>query len=139
MYLRAFTGNKTFKRTIWVLIFLITSAHLVAFFGWTFSTFPVKCHWTFYPTDAEFDTRCHHPPMAAKLPPYNLFLLVFTVVMDCVILYLPCRPVWRLQLPKRQRLSILAILFAGVLYELALLPLPIERQTFELTIRLALP
>lgn len=124
MYLRAFTGNKRSKHTIWVLMFLIIGAHLVAFFGWTFSTFPDKCHWTFYPTDEEFAARCHHPPIALKLPDYNIFLLIFTVIMDLIILYLPCRPVWRLQLAKRQRISILAILFAGVMYELSPLPPP---------------
>ncbi|MCJ1422915.1 hypothetical protein MMC29_000795 [Sticta canariensis] len=46
--------------------------------------------------------------------------------MDGVILYLPCRPVWRLQLPKRQRLSILAILFAG------LIPPPPPNRTTDL-------
>lgn len=119
MYLRVFTASKTFKVTVWVLIFLITGAHIVGFLGWSFSTIPVWCHWTYYPTDEEYAARCHHPALNHVLVPYTLFLNVFTVAVDLVILYLPCRPVWRLQLAKRQRISILLILFAGVMYELA--------------------
>lgn len=119
MYLRAFTGNKsnrTFKYTVWVLIFLISSAHLIAFLGWTFSVMPVWCHWTYFATTEE-EAQCWHPKFNYVNVPYSLFLNTFTVVVDLIILYLPCRPVWRLQLPKRQRISILAILFAGVMYE----------------------
>ena len=118
MYLRVFTASKTFKYTCWVLIFLISGAHIVAFLGWNFSTIPVWCHWTYYPTDEEYAARCHHPALNDVLVPYTLFLNIFTVVVDLLILYLPCRPVWRLQLPKRQRISILVILFTGVMYEL---------------------
>lgn len=119
MYLRAFTGSKRFKYTVWVLIFLISGAHIVAFLGWNFSTIPVWCHWTYFESSTEYGERCHHPALDYVLVPYTLFLNIFTVVMDLVILYLPCRPVWRLQLAKRQKISILAILFAGVVYELA--------------------
>lgn len=119
MYLRTFTGNKPFKYTVWVLISLVIGVHSVAFLGWTFSTYPIWCHWTYWPTDEEYAARCHHPAIEKINVPYSLFLNTFTVVMDLIILYLPCRPVWRLQLAKRQRISILVILFAGVVYELA--------------------
>lgn len=124
MYLRAFnTVNKTFKYTIWVLIFLISGAHLVAFLGWIFSIIPPSCHWNYWPTDAEFAVHCWHPKLDDILVPYSLFLNVFTVSLDLIILYLPIRPVWRLQLAKRQKISILLILFAGGMYELAQSPI----------------
>lgn len=119
MYLRAFTGNKSNQRlkyTIWVLIFLISGAHLIAFLAWTFEVLPVWCHWTYFSTDAE-QAQCRHPSWVYAQVPYSVFLNVFTVVVDFIILYLPVRPVWQLQLPKRQRISILAIMFAGVMYE----------------------
>lgn len=117
-YPRVFTTrNAPFKYTVWVLICLITGAHMVAFLGWNFSTLPVPCHWTFYPTDEEWGARCHRSAMGSILVPYSLFLNVFTVAMDLVILYLPYRPVWRLNIAKRQRISILMIFFAGFMYE----------------------
>ncbi|MCJ1424962.1 hypothetical protein MMC29_002850 [Sticta canariensis] len=119
MYLRAFTGNKTFKYTCWVLICLITAAHMVAFLGWVFSIIPVSCHWTYYPTDEEYARRCNSTSLGNILVHYSLFLNIFTVILDLVILYLPCKPVWRLQLAKRQRISILIILFAGVIVTVA--------------------
>lgn len=122
MYLRAFTGsqeNLRFKYTVWVLISLITSAHLVAFFGWVFSQLPPTCHWTYYPNPGEWEKHCYVTVIDDPLASYSLFLNVFTVVMDIIILTLPIRPVWRLQLAKRQKISILLILFAGVMYELA--------------------
>lgn len=118
MYLRVFTSNKPFKWTVRGLIAVIIGAHLIGFLGWSFSIIPVWCHWTYYPTDAEYAANCHHPNFSKYNVPYTLFLNVFTVAVDLIILYLPCRPVWKLQLAKRQRISILLILFAGVMYEL---------------------
>lgn len=119
MYLRAFNWGKPIKYSIYLLIFLIFGAHTTIMLAYTFSNLPTTCHWTFYPTSAEYYTHCHHSKIAFLLNPYSLFINVFTVFVDIVIIYLPCRPVWQLQLPKRQRISILMILFAGVMYELA--------------------
>lgn len=122
MYLRAFTTlKKWFKYTVWVLIFLITGAHIVGFLGWTFSTIPPTCHWTYNPNETpdQYAARCHHPALDLVLIPYTLFLNVFTVAVDLVILYLPIRPVWQLNLAKRQKISVLVIFFAGGMYELA--------------------
>lgn len=102
-----------------MLIVLISGAHVVAVIGWLFSTIPVNCHWTYFPTGAEFEARCTRLKLGAILVPYSLFLNAFTVAVDVMVFYLSCRPVWRLQLAKRQKISILIILFAGVMYELA--------------------
>lgn len=118
MYLRTFTGNKSFKWTVRGLICLIICVHTVAFLGWTLSIIPVWCHWTYWPSSTQYGETCHHPAIQKINVPYSLFLNSFTVVMDLVIIYLPIRPVWQLQLAKRQRISILVIMSAGVMYEL---------------------
>lgn len=93
----------------------------MGFLGWTFSTIPPTCHWTYYPneTDEQYAARCRHPSLDLVLIPYTLFLNVFTVAVDLVILSLPVRPVWQLNLAKRQKISVLVIFFAGGMYELA--------------------
>lgn len=46
----------------------------------------------------------------------------FTIVLDIAILIIPYQAVLQLQLPKKQKLIILGIVCAGIMYETSLLP-----------------
>ena len=77
---------------------------------------PTACYWLLFPTDEEWYAHCKIT-FVAGAGNYYVFLNAFAILLELVILYLPCRPVWRLHLAKRQRIAIMIIILAGVMYE----------------------
>ncbi|MCJ1425996.1 hypothetical protein MMC29_003898 [Sticta canariensis] len=119
MYLRTFTGSRSFRYTIWVLLFLVIASHVVGFLIYAASVSPVSCIWIEYQTDEEAESHCRENWSDEVIIGYLTFLNAFTIALDLVILYLPCRPVWRLHLPKRQRIAIMMIILAGIIVTIA--------------------
>ena len=132
MYLRTFTGSRSFRYTVWVLLFLIITSHVVGFLIYAASESPISCFWIEYQTDEEWDSHCRENWSSDVNLGYLTFLNAFTIALDLVILYLPCRPVWQLHLPKRQRIAIMMIILAGIVYEVFY---PRSKQNSKLMIR----
>ena len=62
----------------------------------------------------DFKTSCtQHFDVAS----YIFFVSCLTITFDFIILFLLCPTVWRLQVPKQQKIMIFGILFAGVMCE----------------------
>jgi hypothetical protein len=108
LYLRL-TIDKNFRTFIWVLVWLICAYVVIYIIVSIFGCSPVIASWDIYikilPT-----TTCIN-----KLIPY-MVLSVANIVMDFIILFLPIPLVKSLQVPRRQKLSIYALLATGALY-----------------------
>lgn len=114
LYLRIFTESKRFRYTIYVVLATLVTTHMATFPVYYSDLTPFHCHWTIYPTEDERYSRCSEKYDAL---PWIVFIVVLTIVLDIVILTLPCPAVWRLHMARRQKIAILLLLTAGVLYE----------------------
>ena len=45
-----------------------------------------------------------------------VFVSIFTVILDIIVLALPIRAVWKLQMPKRQKIAVIMLIGAGAMY-----------------------
>lgn len=106
-YVRVFT-----KRSFQILVYL-TLGFVVCYvvpgpFVIVFSCLPVAASWDLtlaaLPT-----TKCIDRPAA------YLATAAFNIFSDIVIIILPCREIWKLQMPRRQKLSLMAIFCVGFL------------------------
>ena len=112
LYLRTFAVSSKFRWTMWVLIFILVSTHITHWFVYWLSNTPLDCAWKAYP-DVQAPLVCYE-----RFDPgdYIIFIPVLNIIMDIIILIMPCPYVLRLQLPKRQKIIILGIILAGVMY-----------------------
>lgn len=117
-YLRIFsTSTRTFKAIIWVVFFAIIFSHLTAISVYLYSRWPPTCLWAIYETFEDYHSHCKDAGNPGAVIVYYCVLSAFTIFLDIIILYLPCPSVWQLHLAKRQKLAILFIMLAGVMYE----------------------
>lgn len=114
LYLRTFTESKRFRYSIFVVLAILIISHVVTLAVYLGSNSPFHCHWSEYPTDEEWDANCKGNYDSL---PSVVFIAVMTIVLDIVILVLPCPAVWRLHMAKRQKIAIILLLVAGVMYE----------------------
>ena len=114
LYLRTFREGRIFAITIYAVLFVLVTSHIAFIFAFLFFNLPVSCAWVQYETDEDWDAHCRQTYDVNILTGLTIFILVLTVVLDLIILALPCRSVWRLHLPKRQKLAILFTLLSGV-------------------------
>lgn len=125
LYLRTFTESKRFRYTIYAVISTLVITHAVSLAVFLADVTPLHCKWTIYPTDEEWYANCSYNYDSL---PAVVFIAVMTIVLDIIILVLPCPAVWRLHMAKRQKIAILLLLVAGVVYE-ALPPTYVEPRT----------
>lgn len=112
LYLRTFTESKRFRYAVYATLSVLILSHIITIpLYWTGVT-PLHCNWTYYPTDEEWYANCKENH---DILPIIVFLAALTILLDLVILVLPCPAVWRLHLAKRQKLAIIGILVAGVM------------------------
>ena len=114
LYLRTFTESRLFRYTVYATLFLLVGSHVPLLVIFIVAVTPVYCAWTFFETDEENIRTCHKNLDDEIFLRLILFIAVLTVVLDIIVLSLPCRAVWRLHLPQRQRLAILITLISGV-------------------------
>lgn len=120
-YLRIFsTATQTFKAIIWVVFFAIIFSHLTAISVYMYSHWPPTCLWAIYENMEDYRSHCKDAKNPGAVVVYYCVLSAFTIFLDIIILYLPCPSVWQLHLAKRQKLAILIIMLAGLLYETSL-------------------
>lgn len=111
LYLRTFTESKRFRYAVYATLTILVLSHLALIPVYYAEVFPLFCHWTYYPTDEEWYENCHQN---YDVLPFIVFLASLTILLDLIILLLPCPAVWRLHLAKRQKVAIISILVAGI-------------------------
>lgn len=94
---------------------ILTLTHLGVFPLWFLQLRPVACQWKQFETDEE--EEAYGCVDFFDLKPYLICIAALTIVLDFLILALPCPAIWRLHLPKRQKIGILVIISAGMVYE----------------------
>lgn len=113
LYLRTFSQNRTLRLTVYVVLFFLVTTHALTFPLYFSSTTPLDCQWRPFETDEDYYAHCtEHFDQRT----YLVFIAAFTIVLDVVILSIPCPTILRLNMAKRQRIAILVILLAGVVY-----------------------
>lgn len=119
LYLRAFTESRRFKYIVYVLLFLIVSTHVATIPIYLSGVSPVSCQWKVFVSDEASDSFCHSRLSFDFDDMWYCFLNAWTVLLDLVIVILPCPAVWRLHLAKEQRLAVIAILISGLVATLS--------------------
>lgn len=114
LYLRTFTESRIFRHAVQAVMAVIISSHVAIIFILRYTVTRMDCHWRGWVSDEIWDKECHinisYNPLASVLT----WISALTVVLDVIIMILPCRAVWRLHLPQRQKLAILITLLSGV-------------------------
>lgn len=114
LYLRTFTESKRFRNSIFAVLAILGITHVVTLAVYLADVYPLHCHWSIYATDEEWYANCSDNYDSL---PAIVCIAVVTIVLDIVILALPCPAVWRLHMAKRQKIAIQFLLVAGVMYE----------------------
>lgn len=115
LYLRTFSvcGRK-FRITLYCVIGLLITSHLVVIPVYWLSIHPLKCQWKYLDlTDGDYYSLCHERYNDFA---YLIYVTSLSVLLDVVIIALPCREVWRLQMVRRQKIALLLVFLAGIVY-----------------------
>ena len=104
LYIRIFDSSRTVKYTAWALFLFMFGHAIASFFLSIFPCRPVRAYWTSEPSTC-----------------INTFVLgyisaVISIVTDIAIFVLPLPQIWRMRLPLRVRLQVIAVLATGLLY-----------------------
>lgn len=81
-------------------------------------TSPLYCIWKDFGTDDEARARI----CRSIIDDTEFYFAVnaSTIVLDILILIIPSRMVWQLQVPKQQKIILFGIMFAGIMYATSL-------------------
>lgn len=93
---------------------VIIITHVIMIFLLAFDYTRISCHWKMYEDEDEADRLCRRTIDFQVLFIWITFISTLTVVLDVIIIALPCRAVWRLHMPRAQKLAILITLISGV-------------------------
>lgn len=110
LYIRVFTESRKFRRTVQALMAVIFISHVAIIIVQLLRANRMDCNWNYNDPDAGCRELLHVDTPFILLT----FISVLTVVLDLIILALPCPAVWRLHLPRPQKLAILITLISGV-------------------------
>ena len=114
-YLRTFTASRRFRYTVWGVMFVLVTSHVSIFICFVVWTTPVRCAWIQIESFQEYGAICQHNYDWEVFLRLIIFSAVLTVILDIIIVALPCRPIWGLHLPKRQKIVILLTLASGIM------------------------
>lgn len=115
-YLRTFTESRLFRYTVWGILFVLVTSHVSLLILFIINVMPITCAWRTFQFDEDFDASCHFTFSYQIFLRLIIFSAALTVALDIIIVALPFRPVWRLHLPKRQKVAILLIMGSGIMY-----------------------
>ena len=114
LYLRTFTESRHFRWTVQALMGVIVISHVTFIFLLRYRYNGLTCHWKEYETDEAWAEDCKESIGPEAIRSLIAFISSLTVVLDLIIIALPCSAVRRMHLPRRQRLAILITLVAGL-------------------------
>lgn len=114
LYLRVFSISRALRYVVFVALFLVVSSHIVILLITTLDIRPINCHWKAFQTDEDYYRHCtdYWDDDVGYIS-----MSVFTVVLDVTILAIPLPAVWKLNMPKRQKIGVMIIFSAGLVYE----------------------
>lgn len=115
LYRRTFIEGRLFRYMVDAVLFVLVTSHVAFLCTLIFALSPPSCAWRQFETDEDYYASCSRPFSLVVLLRLIVWISSLTVVLDMIIISLPCRAVWRLHLPKRQKLVILITLMAGIL------------------------
>lgn len=115
LYLRTFAIDRKFRWTIWVVLFITVASHFVCWMLLWAETSPLKYNWILYPTQELSKAHCAQHLDGQYPRMYIVLVAPLNVILDMIVLAMPCPHVWRLQIPKREKTMIMIILLTGVM------------------------
>ena len=115
LYFRTFTESRIFRRAVQALMAVIIVSHVAIILILRFTHTRLECYWRIYEDEEEGVKKCPLNIDGHTVVIVLTWISVLTVVLDVIIMVLPCRAVWRLHLPPRQKLAILITLLSGVM------------------------
>ena len=127
LYIRTFTESRVFRRIVQALMVVIVVSHVVMILLLRFDRPRIECHWKMM-EDEEYERLCPRKIDVNVLYIMITWISTLTVVLDVIIMALPCPAVWRLHLPRPQKLAILITLISGVMWVAAVMPPPTDRS-----------
>lgn len=117
LYLRTFAIDRKFRWTVWIVLFITVSSHFVCWVLLWAQTSPIRCNWIQYPTKDLSTARCTENFDGEYNKIYLVLIAALNVILDIIVLAIPCPHVWRLQVPKKEKIMINVILLTGVMYK----------------------
>ena len=113
LYLRTFTAKGFFRLTLWVVMIAIIVTHGQVIVVYWAKVDPFICIWKYNTLPLElWSVFCR--------PRYNqitnwIFVSIFTVILDIIVLVLPIRAVWKLHMAKRQKIAVSSLIGVGAM------------------------
>lgn len=115
LYLRTFkVCGRRFRITLNCVLILIVISHAVSIILDWLSVTPLKCQWMFYDAPEEVEEAICH--VRFDQFPYFVFLGALTIALDILIIFLPLREVLQLRMVKRQKIALVMVFLAGIMY-----------------------
>ena len=115
-YLRMFVLTRSFRNTIYVILFFIIAVHIVNYLTFLVTLIPTSCNFNIRVSVKDFYAHCTLHIPTRKIQAWYIFVCIFTIVLDVVILTIPVRPVWKLNMAKRHKMIIVGIFVSGIMY-----------------------
>lgn len=103
MYIRIFDASRFVKYSVWSLFFPLAAFSICSFFLSIFPCRPVRKFWT-----PRLEGHCINTGILGWI---SAIVSIFT---DLAIFILPLPQVWKMRLPLRQRLQVIAVLGTGL-------------------------
>lgn len=117
LYLRTFAIDRKFRWTVWILLFITVVSHFVCWVLYWAEYTPLNCNWVQHPTKDLFRANCTRNYEGKYNEIYLVFIAALNVVLDGVVLAIPCPHVWRLHISKKEKIMVMIVLLTGVMYE----------------------
>ena len=111
LYLRTFTEKGIFRKTMWTVLIAICLSHLevIVLYWAKYDNFP--CQWRYETLASElWEALCHERYSDLK---NWVFVSIFTVLLDVIVLVLPMHAIWKLHMNKRQKIGVAMLIGAG--------------------------
>lgn len=115
MYLRTFTAPGKFRKTLWVVLGIIIVTSLVVIPLYWNTIAPLECEWKYITLDFDLWTQFCNSRYSDT--PYWLFMAALSIVLDIIVIVLPCHAVWKLHMVRRQKIAVIVMIAAGGVYE----------------------
>lgn len=113
LYLRTFTVKGFFRTILWSVLVAIILTHAQVVILYYAKLDPFVCIWKYGTLpSALWNVFCRTRIEQLK---NWVFISIFTVILDIIVLVLPIRVVWNLQMAKRQKTAVSILIGAGAM------------------------
>lgn len=113
LYLRTFTQKGLFRVTLWTILVAIVLSHAQVIVLYWAKLDPFVCLWKYSTLPgALWNALCRLRYQQLK---NWIFVSIFTVILDVIVLVLPIRAVWKLHMARRQKIAVSMLIGAGAM------------------------